>query len=240
MTVAPLPRALEVIVLSLDDARAAEAGGATRLEVVRDIQDDGLTPLVALVETLLAHVRIPLRIMVRPRNRFMLDDPGHHDEVVRDARLYAQLPVDLVTGYVRATPHGATRLDLRALELVSRAAPRARITVHRAVEHVTEALATDLRECPAVDRVLSGGGAGTWSARAHALEQLQASIAPLCLVVGGGVTEDAVEVLVPRSAFRELHVGRLVRVGESYRAPVDERAVATLRRRWLERDPGHV
>jgi copper homeostasis protein len=35
---------LEVIVLSVEDARAAEEGGADRLEVVRDIHLGGLTP----------------------------------------------------------------------------------------------------------------------------------------------------------------------------------------------------
>src|SRR5262245_44731088 len=66
----PIPRRnrimlLEVIVQSLDDARAALAGGADRLEVVRAIEDGGLTPPIELVHEIAAHVGLPLRVMVR-------------------------------------------------------------------------------------------------------------------------------------------------------------------------------
>jgi len=228
--------ALEVIVLSLEDACAAAAGGATRLEVVREIEADGLTPSRALVETLLAHVRIPLRVMVRPRNTFTIDDDAHRAEVLRDALQFADLPVDLVTGYVRTATPGQTRLDLDALDLVRAAAPRARLTVHRAVERVSANLAADLRRGAAVDRILSGGGEGTWSDRADALDRLQQRVAPLRVVVGGGVTDAAVEALARRALLRELHVGRLARRYHSFAMPVDASIVARLRARWIGRD----
>jgi copper homeostasis protein CutC len=56
---------LEVIVTSLDDAIEAERGGATRLEVVRDLDRGGLTPSLGLVHDIVAAVRIPIRVMVR-------------------------------------------------------------------------------------------------------------------------------------------------------------------------------
>ena len=50
---------LEVIVTSVDEARAAEEGGADRLELLRDLDVEGLTPVLALVEDVLASVTIP-------------------------------------------------------------------------------------------------------------------------------------------------------------------------------------
>ena len=225
--------ALEIIALSLDDALAAEEGGATRLEVVRDIHEDGLTPDVRLVELLLARVRIPLRVMVRPRNTFLVDDEAHRAEIARDAALFTDLPVDLVTGYVRAAADGSAELDEAALAQVAGLAPRARITVHRAIEHVDVDPAAALRRCPSVDRVLSGGGAGAWTVRADALERLQAGIAPIRVIVGGGVTMEAIAELVTRPALRELHVGRLARVGQSFAGPVDAAIVSALRAQWM-------
>ena len=224
---------LEVIVLSLEDGLAAAQGGATRLEVVRDIHEDGLTPTLTLVEQLLEKVSLSLRVMVRPRNTFVVDDEAHLAEIARDAARFADLPVDIVTGYVRTTEDGATVLDEARLALVAGLAPGARITVHRAIEHVTADPADALRRCAAVDRVLSGGGAGTWAERAAALARLQQSLSPVRVIVGGGVTSAGVEELARHDVLRELHVGRLARVGESYAAPVDARAVASLRERWV-------
>ena len=113
--------------------------------------------------------------------------------------------------------------------------PRARITVHRAIERISGDPAAALRRCPAVDRVLSGGGAGAWASRAEALERLQAAIAPVRVIVGGGGPMEGIDVLAPCPSLRELHVGRLARTGESFSAPVDARIVATLRERWLMR-----
>jgi copper homeostasis protein len=226
--------ALEIIVLSLDDAVAAEEGGATRLEVVRDIHEDGLTPDVRLVEQLLGRVRIPLRVMVRPRNTFLLGDAAHRAELAHDAALFTDLPVDLVTGYVRRGADGRTELDEEALALVAGLAPRAAITVHRAIEHVEVDPAAMLKCYPAVDHVLSGGGPGTWHARAAALAGLQEALAPIRVIVGGGVTMEAIAELASRPGLRELHVGRIARAGESFRSPVDATIVATLRAHWLD------
>ena len=64
------PILLEVIVQTADDARAAEAGGADRLEVVRDINRDGLTPSIDVVRSIQAATRLPLRVMVRESATF--------------------------------------------------------------------------------------------------------------------------------------------------------------------------
>lgn len=228
-----LDGALEIIVLSVDDAMAAEDGGATRLEVVRDIHEDGLTPPVPLVERLLAHVRIPLRVMVRPRNVFVVGDMAHRREIARDAALFADLPVDLVTGYIRQNAEGRHEVDEDALALVIETAPRARVTFHRAIERLDVDPAPALARHPAVDRVLSGGGSGGWETRAAALARLQEAILPSRVIAGGGVTIEGVASLAAHPGLRELHVGRVARTGASFEAPVDAAVVATLRTQWL-------
>lgn len=235
MTAAGQPDVLEVIVLSVEDAVNAEAGGATRVEVVRDIHEDGLTPDVRLVEALLARVTIPLRVMVRPRNTFVVGDAAHRDEIARDAALFADLPVDLVTGYVRTTGDGASVLDEEALALVTERAPKARLTVHRAIERVSGDPTATLRRFPVVDRVLSAGAGDGWQARAVALADLQARIEPVRVIVGGGVSVEGVGALAAQASLRELHVGRIARAGESYQQPVSPEAVAALRTRWFGR-----
>ena len=56
---------LEVIAASVADAKAAQEGGADRLEIVRDLDQGGLTPPFDLVEEIAAAVEIPIRVMLR-------------------------------------------------------------------------------------------------------------------------------------------------------------------------------
>ena len=70
------PILLEVIVQTVDDARAADAGGADRLEVVRDINRDGLTPSIDVVRSIQAATRLPLRVMVRESATFTVGVDG--------------------------------------------------------------------------------------------------------------------------------------------------------------------
>ena len=85
---------LEVIASTLEDGVAAEAGGADRLEVVRDLDRGGLTPAIALVEALLARVRLPLRVMVRVEEPFVPTSPAVIARMCEEARTFAALPTD--------------------------------------------------------------------------------------------------------------------------------------------------
>nr|MDT0525259.1 copper homeostasis protein CutC [Streptomyces sp. DSM 41633] len=56
---------LEVIALDAEDAVAAQAGGADRLELVTDMAADGLTPSRETFAAIRSAVDIPLRVMLR-------------------------------------------------------------------------------------------------------------------------------------------------------------------------------
>jgi copper homeostasis protein len=216
---------LEVIVSSVEDGLAAEEGGAHRAEVVSRLDEDGLTPSRALVEALLARVRLPLRVMVRPANVFTVTDARDRDAIVDDARQWADLPIDgVVTGYL--TPDG--RVDEDLLRGVAEASGH-RITYHRAIERVVagDPIAA-LQRCTAVDRILSGGGTGDWSIRLERIEALQRAAAPIVVIAGGGVDAAGMAVLAASPVLRELHVGRTVRAGGHVDGAVDGGAVRTM------------
>lgn len=222
---------LEVIVSTVGDARAAWEGGADRAEVVSRLDEDGLTPSREVVEAMLAAVPLPLRVMVRPADVFTVTDRTARAAILADARRWVDLPLHgVVTGYV--TPEG--EIDEALLRGVADASGH-RVTFHRAIERVTagDAMGT-LRRVTAVDRILSGGGAGAWEVRLAQLEQLQVRAAPLVVVAGGGVDLDAIDRIVSSPAIREVHVGRTVRDGGRVDGHVSADAVRAIRQR-LER-----
>ncbi len=201
---------LEVIAASLDDALEAEDGGAGRLEVVAALGRGGLTPSLAVLDTILSRVRIPVRVMVRESESHVVSGGRVREVVLAAARAMAQRPVD---GIVFGALTGDGRIDEPLLDEVA-AAAGTRVTFHRAIEDASdlEAALAVLGRRPFVDRVLYNGGPGTWPERAGRLTRLGTLTGPsLRFIVGGGVTAEALPVLAGLAAAVDVHVGRLVR-----------------------------
>ncbi len=218
---------LEVIVTSVEDAIAAARGGAHRLEVVRALDEEGLTPSRDLVRAIAASVDLPLRVMVRARNTFDVSSPDELDRMCDDARAFAASGVEgIVCGFVRDA-----MLDAEAVAAVATAAPACRVTVHRALEATRDPCASiaALGRHASVDRVLATGGTAPWSERIGNIERLAAA-APggVTLLVGGGVDAAAATRIARVPRFIEVHVGRAARQARRVDLPVDAEAVAAI------------
>ncbi|NLP11883.1 hypothetical protein GX408_15895 [bacterium] len=86
-----------------------------------------------------------------------------------------------------------------------------------------------LKTFPSIDRILTSGGDGDWSARLPRLQKWQALGAPeIGVLVGGGVTAAWMEKLVPMG-FYEYHVGRMARQDKSLHGSVQAERVAELK-----------
>ncbi|XCB30124.1 copper homeostasis protein CutC [Arcanobacterium hippocoleae] len=90
---------LEVIALTVADAKAAKAGGADRIELVGTMNKDGLSPAISLVAEIQAQVEIPIRVMLRTEEAFASSDP---ERLIALAQAYSQLEVSgMVLGYLK-------------------------------------------------------------------------------------------------------------------------------------------
>ena len=209
-----LRRRLEVIACSLDDALAAEAGGADRIELVRDLPSGGLTPAIDLIDAVLARVRIPVRVMVRETLSHVVSDPGDRRRLIAAAHALEGRSLDgVVCG---AVADGA--VDRQLVEEVLDASGATHATFHRAFESVVDPLAAldELGRIRGIDRVLTNGGDGTWAARTDRLERWAAASPPhLGILLGGGVTREVLKSLPAIRGLHEVHVGRAAREPET-------------------------
>ena len=161
---------LEVIVQTLTDAREAARGGADRLEVVRSLADGGLTPPLALVQEIAAHVSLPLRVMIR-ENAGYTTHAGELAALREAAAAFANANVDgVVIGFAHA---GELELDKVAQVLTT--APDVNVTFHRAFDQLRDPLAAidALAAVARIDRILTSGGEGPPAVRAERLRAYQ-------------------------------------------------------------------
>jgi copper homeostasis protein len=218
---------LEVIATTLEDGLEAEAGGADRLEVVRDLDRGGLTPPAAIVEALLARVHLPLRVMVRIEEPFVPTSPAVVRRMYDEARALASLPID---GLVFGTLTDAHEIDLDVLRRFADAAAPRSVTFHRAFELAPDPVAAlaALARVPAVDRVLTSAGNGSAEGRVGRLLEWRAAagVQPRLLFAAG--MDDAAIAAAARAGF-EVHVGRAAREGHTTEGRVSASLVAQVR-----------
>jgi copper homeostasis protein len=214
---------LEVIVLSEADAVAAADGGADRLEVISHYECGGLTPPIEQVQRIAANVRVPLRVMVRQSEWFVVRNRGEIEELCAEARAFSELGVDgIVIGFLQNGPGGDCRIDHRLLERVLGCAPNIKATFHRAFEELTDPTGAidELKRHPQIDRILTSGGSDSWARKLDRLAAWQRVAGPeIEPVIGGGTDEEAIRVLKPMG-IREFHVGRAVRKGRRIDGPI--------------------
>ncbi|MFH9006790.1 copper homeostasis protein CutC [Streptomyces afghaniensis] len=217
---------LEVIALGVEDAVAAQAGGADRLELVTDMAADGLTPSAATVTGIRRAVDISLRVMLRLADGFAAGDVGRLVRVAAELREAGA--EEFVLGFLDA----GGGVDLAAVERVVGVLDGCPWTFHRAIDRAADrdALRKQLDGMPGLDTYLTAGAAdgvddGLSVLLAEAARQGEPGYEQH-LLVGGGLRLDHVPTLLT-AGVDGFHIGGAARP-EGWEAPVSADAVA----RW--------
>ncbi|MFF8270693.1 copper homeostasis protein CutC [Streptomyces sp. NPDC016562] len=221
---------LEVIALDVEDAVAAQAGGADRLELVTDIAADGLTPSRETFAAIRAAVDIPLRVMLRLSDGFAAGDADAVAALVRAAReLRAEGAREFVLGFL--TPDGSP--DLAAVETVLAELDGCAWTFHRAIDRAADRdqLRKALADLPGLDTYLTAGSAagvdeGLPVLLAEAARQGEPGYRARILV-GGGLTLAHLPRL-REAGIDAFHIGGAARPS-GWNRPVSADAVAEWR-----------
>lgn len=218
---------LEVIALGPGDAAGAQQGGADRLEVVADMDSDGLTPPVDTVRDLKRECDLPLRVMLRANDGFSTSG----SELTRLQGAAHQLAEAGADGFVLGFLGPTVEIDVDATLALADEFGSLPWTFHRAIDH---ALDYDrawqrLRMMPRLDTVLTAGSARGVSAGLDDLCRRASDDAEVArlMMAGGGLVADHVPWLA-RAGVRKFHVGSRVRPSGSWKAYVD----ASMVRSW--------
>lgn len=219
---------LEVIALDAEDAVAAQAGGADRLELVTDMAADGLTPSCATFAAIRAAVDIPLRVMLRVADGFAAGDVG---VLVRKAReLRAEGADEFVLGFLDEDGHP----DLVAVERIVAELDGCSWTFHRAIDRAADrdALRKSLADLPGLDTYLTAGSPagvddGIPTLVVEAARKGEPGYEPQILVGGGLRLEHLPELL--GAGIDAVHIGGAARP-DGWAGPVDVAAV----REWRD------
>ncbi|WP_262401699.1 copper homeostasis protein CutC [Actinomadura sp. CNU-125] len=195
---------LEVIALTAADARAAQEGGADRIEVVADMAADGLTPDPDELAAIRAATDLPLRVMLRANAGFRTTG-AELDRLRHAAAGLAEAGADgFVLGFLDSFGH----VDAAATEKLAAVAAPLPWTFHRALDHAADP-AHAWRTVRGfggggLDTVLTAGSARGVDAGVEVLVRRAAEgpDAAALIMAGGGLRRKHVAVLAAPASRR--------------------------------------
>ncbi|MFX3648536.1 MAG: copper homeostasis protein CutC [Paenibacillus sp.] len=225
---------LEVIAVDVEDAKAAEEGGADRIELVSAMSEGGLTPSYGVMEQVVSQVSIPVYVMIRPHSRSFRYSADDIHAMTRDVRLARKLGA---AGIVIGALTEAGEVDLLSLQSFMAEAQGLGVTFHRAIDvsaSLTEALKA-INTWGNVERVLTSGGRRTAPEAILELKQLQelGQTLNIAVMAGAGVTIEGIQKLVSQTGITEIHMGSGVRREGSFDHPADSQLIARAKQQLL-------
>lgn len=203
------PIQVEIVCCSVEDALAAEAGGADRIELCVALSSGGLTPSLGLLQEVKARTSLPVIAMVRPRAGGFVCSEAELAVLERDAELLAAHGAD---GIVFGTLTSSGNIDTDACRRIAGKALGQQLVFHRAFDLTPDPfLALETLISLGFTRVLTSGQRNTALEGAETLRQLQEQAAErIEILPGGGIRAHNVLEVLERSGCRQIHLAPMV------------------------------
>jgi copper homeostasis protein len=220
---------LEIIIETLADALAAQAGGATQLDFKSALPMGGLTPSAAMMEQVCKTVDVDAVVMIRPHVRSFAFSPAEVAVMCGDILLGRRMGA---AGFLTGCLTEERRVDVEAMKALQDAAGDLPLHFHLAWELTpdpSQALETLIRLGVRSVRT-SGGGLKVKAidGMAQIRQFAQQAAGRIELVLAGGVSTENIPQLVQGTGVTHVHVGTAARTPPTQYGTVDEGKVREL------------
>ena len=200
----------EACVESTDQAVNAERNGADRIELCKNLNLDGLTPEINVIQNTMKSVNIPVKVMIRPRPGNFIYSNDEIKSMEQDIDLCKSLNVpEVVIGILT----GSGNIDtIIAKRLASRAYPMA-ITFHKAIDQTEDILyeLDRLSKIQEISSILTSGGEKTAIKGQSMLRKIIGQYGKrFDVIVAGSITHKNFDEIHGLISAREYHGKNLI------------------------------
>lgn len=211
---------LEVCVDSLESALAAKEGGATRLELCRNLIIGGTTPSPALLRAVKRETGLPVHILLRPRFGDFLYTEREFSLMLEDAEVLLEAGADALVSGCLTLEGVLDRFRMERLVSLAHGVGK-RFTLHRAFDVCRDPFgALVLCRELGVDTVLTSGQGGSCLEGLGLLKELWPLRGDTEILIGAGVDGSAIRrVLAELPEARSFHMSgkRVLESAMAYR-----------------------
>jgi copper homeostasis protein len=194
----------------LEEAILAEKNGAHRIELCSRLDLDGLTPHRNMIKDVIKSVKIPVKVMIRPRaGNFIYH--GQELDIMRDDILYCKCVN--VSGVAFGVLKEDKTVDLIATRLLSDVAAGLEITFHKAIDEVGSIFTEldRLRNIQKVTSILTSGAADSAMEGSDTLKEMVTRYkSQLTIIAAGKITEQNIMQAHELIGAQEYHGRKIV------------------------------
>lgn len=196
---------VEICCNSHISAANAKAGGATRIELCRELEIGGLTPICKDIVHCKLALDLRVHVLVRPRGGDFCYDEVELDMIRREIDVCQQNGADaVVVGFL--TREG--KIDEALTREMVRRARGMEVTFHRAFDEVRqdpqEALEAVIR-CGCHRLLTSGCQASAWEGRDVIKNLVRQAQGRIKILAGAGITPENVRDIINYTGVTEVH-----------------------------------
>ncbi|KUJ06644.1 copper homeostasis protein CutC [Mollisia scopiformis] len=205
---------LEIACFNIESGLIAQAAGADRIELCKNQQLGGTTPLLSDFQELKKHVEIPINVMIRPRGGDFTYDVNEIQQMGVELESFRDHGAD---GFVFGIL-GAGKVDIEKCRDLIEKAQGLPCTFHRAFDEIAEKDMLEqlnvLMEC-GFTSVLSSGGQKNAQEGIEVLKRLvETSKRRIDVIVGGGVRSTNLQEIERATGSGTFHSSAIVDGGE--------------------------
>lgn len=150
----------EACVETIEEAIRAEKNGADRIELCSRLDLDGLTPDKELIANTAQILKIPVKVMIRPRPGDFIYSESEIKEMKESIRVCKK---SNVKGVVFGILNEKNHLNLDQIKLLTKLAFPIEVTIHKAIDLTPDLIASlcELKKIKGITSILTSGGAST-------------------------------------------------------------------------------
>lgn len=196
----------EVCCGSLQSAINAQEAGANRIELCSALSLGGITPSYATIEQARRLLKIPINVLIRPREGDFLYDSEEVSVMIGDIQACARLGVDgVVIGAL--DPFGNVDLDCCRALVATAKNNGLSVTFHRAIDRSYDIL-TAMEDAISlgVDRILTSGGKPSAYEGMEVIANMNKITDGRVLIMpGAGINPTNISEIISFTGVQEIH-----------------------------------
>ena len=200
----------EACVETFEEAILAEKSGADRIELCAHLEKDGLTPSPELIQKVCSTLKIPVSVMIRPREGNFI----YSKQEVKQMRAKINSAKKAgAKGIVTGALTLDNKIDFQTITLLAKYAHPLTVTFYKAIDKLDDPVegVKILLKIPGITYILTSGGKATAiSGAAIIRKMIKAAGSNITIVVAGKVTDRNLTEVRYLTGANEFHGRRIV------------------------------
>ena len=211
---------LEIIGMTVEDAKIIEDCGADRIELVSALTEGGVTPSFGLIEAVVNSVDIPVNVMIRHHANSFVYSNEDISIMLKDIDIVKNIGAN---GIVLGLLDNYKNIDEANLISLLKECGNLDVTFHKAIDETNCIKSMDvLNNYSQITNILTSGGKGNILDNIDIIKTMIYKSNNINILLGGGLNFSNINEIKEKTNAKDYHFGTAVRVDKNPFGKIDE------------------